>query len=81
MPKDRQKQAELLRSYRDMKVISRAYVMAEIGVENPDEMYEQIQKEDMQEQSVLNPPLNQGPLPPGDKAPVSKDDAETNTEE
>lgn len=66
MPKDKQKQAELLRSYLDMKVVSRAWVMSQIGIENPDELYEQIQKEQMQEQSVLNPPVNAEPLPPGD---------------
>lgn len=71
MPKDKQKQAELMRAYRDMKVVSRAWIMSQIGIENIDEVYEQIQKEEMQEQSILNPPLNQEPLPPGDSKPVA----------
>lgn len=71
MPKDKQKQAELFRTYKELGIVSRAYMMAQVGVDNPDEMYEQIQKEQMQEQAILNPPINQDGIPPGDIKPVA----------
>jgi hypothetical protein len=45
LPKDKQGQADLLMKYQQMSIVSRAWMMAQIGIENPEEMLEQIQTE------------------------------------
>lgn len=62
LPKDKAGQAQLLLQYQALGVVSKAWMMAQIGIENVDEMTEQIRQEgaSSQQSSPGGPP----PSPP-----------------
>jgi hypothetical protein len=68
-PKDKTEQANLLNLYLTMKVVSRAYVMQQIGIENVQEMLDAVnadEDKEFEKQIQLNAAMN-GLMPGGEE--------------